>query len=519
MSPSSNASYIFNLGQLFSEIAGDFWSHPALLMLDGSSTTYGSLDSLSNQVASWLTKQGIVSGDVVAIFNRKLPLSYACMIACLKIGAIYVNLDPSSPSERLRKMIKSSGAVQLWAWGDDAAQGLGDMAPRLVDYSSKSLMAELDSEPDIFPKENADVHGGSVAYIMFTSGSTGFPKGAAITHNNLLNLIGWVRETFQIKSEDRITNLNPMHFDNSVFDVYSSLFSGASMVPVPEEHLKNPRRMLDALNPINCTIWFSVPSLIIYALKMRALCADDLPSLRTMLFGGEGFPKGSLRSLAKLLMPRVKLVNVYGPTECTCICSSYEVQEEDLDFDELLPLGPIASNFQYLIIDEQGLSTTAGAIGELYLGGPNVGAGYYDNAEMSYEAFVQNPDHSLFRDTYYKTGDLVRYDIRNNLLFFCGRKDNQIKRMGYRIELEEIEYAIGSLPNVIENVVTFSKSHGDVGKIVAYVTASGDDEFALLESLRTKLPPYMIPDQVVFRDGLPKNQNGKIDRGTIQKWG
>jgi len=490
-------------------------------MLDKSVVTYGDLDSLSNRIAAWFSNEGIRAGMVVAIFNFKNKLSYACMIACLKIGAVYVNLDPSSPPERLEKMLESCKARQLWIWGDQESARLTSISSdiRIINYSSKSFVLELDSQSDLFPDQNRRVDGSSPAYIMFTSGSTGFPKGAAITHGNLLNFIAWARGTFSIEANDRLTNLNPMHFDNSVFDFYGSLFTGASMVPVPEDMLKNPRRMLDALNPLGCSIWFSVPSLIIYALRMRALRETDLPSLRTMSFGGEGFPKNSLRALAKMLMPRVQFVNVYGPTECTCICSSYEVNETDLASDELLPLGPIAPNFRFLILDDHKELAASGEIGELYLGGPNVGAGYYGDPERTGAAFVQNPTHESYRDIYYRTGDLVRYDSEADLLFFCGRKDHQIKRMGYRIELEEIEYAIGALPYVVENAVTFAKGESDAGSIVAHVSATKEDEFSLLEDLREKLPSYMIPDKIVFVSDLPKNQNGKIDRVIIQSWG
>lgn len=513
--------YIFNAGRAFAETAACFSSRPALVLLSGATTTYGELDDLSNRIAAWLLREGVATGDVVAIFNCKSIYAYACMIACIKVGAAYVNLDPSSPLERLGKMLSTCGPKQLWTCGDisDKLLGLGDRLPRLVDYSTEAFVEELERMPATLPRENDHVHGACIAYIMFTSGSTGFPKGAAITHTNLLNFMAWGRTTFGVRPEDRLTNLNPMHFDNSVFDFYTAMFSGASMVPVPEEMLKNPRRMLDALNPINCTVWFSVPSLIVYALRMRALRETDLPALRVMSFGGEGFPKASLRALAKLIVPRVRLVNVYGPTECTCICSSYDVAHDDLASDELLPLGPVAPNFTHLIVDEQDSLVADGEIGELYLGGPNVGAGYYRNPEKSLEAFVQSPVHADFRDIYYRTGDLVRYDAKQNLLLFCGRKDNQVKRMGYRIELEEIEYAIGALPYVLENIVLFVRQKEDVGSIVAYVNASRRDEISLIEDLRKKLPPYMIPDKVVFADDLAKNRNGKIDRTVIQTWG
>ena len=515
-----SAPYVYNVGRSFHDTAERCASLPALVSLDGSVITYGELEKLSNRTAAWLLCQGVVSGDVVAIFNCKTHQAFACMIACLKLGVAYVNLDPSSPVERLKKMLITCAPKLIWDHSDSNTKrlALGDDWPPVFNYSTELFARELERLPASFPEENKDVHGSCIAYIMFTSGSTGFPKGAAITHSNLLGFMAWSRNTFSITEEDRLTNLNPMHFDNSVFDFYTAMFSGASMVPVPEDALKNPRSMLNALNSKNCTVWFSVPSLIVYTLKMRAMKEIDLPTLRLMAFGGEGFPKASLRALAKLLMPRIRLVNVYGPTECTCICSSYEVTNDDLFSDELLPLGPIAPNFSHLIVDEQDRLVVDGEIGELLIGGPNVGVGYYRDAEKSSVAFLQNPFHSNFRDIFYRTGDLVRYDAKRGVLLFCGRKDNQVKQMGHRIELEEIEFAIGALSYILETVVVFHRDQGGAGRIIAFVNATRQDEISLVEDLREKLPSYMIPNKVIFTGDLPKNQNGKIDRKIVQSW-
>ena len=191
---------------------------------------------------------------------------------------------------------------------------------------------------------------------------------------------------------------------------------------------------------------------------------------------------------------------------------------DDLISDELLPLGPIAPNISHLIVDERDRLVVNGDIGELLLGGPNVGAGYYRDAKKSSAAFVQSPLHSSFYDIFYRTGDLVRYDAKRGVLLFCGRKDNQVKQMGHRIELEEIEFAIGALSYILENVVVFQRNQEGSGIIVAFVNATMQDEISLVEDLRKKLPSYMIPHKMIFTGDLPKNQNGKIDRKVVQSW-
>jgi D-alanine--poly(phosphoribitol) ligase subunit 1 len=278
---------------------------------------------------------------------------------------------------------------------------------------------------------------------MFTSGSTGFPKGAVMTHANVANLIDWSRETFSITTDDVLTNVNPLYFDNSVFDFYSALFNGATLTPFSKEETSDPKLLVEKVDAATCTLWFSVPSLLMFLQTMRATDGKHLRSIRRFVFGGEGYPKAKLKSLFDTYANTSEFFNVYGPTECTCICSSYRVTQSDFDdLQGLPPLGHIAANFDYLIVD-----------GELCLLGPNVGLGYYNDPERTAQSFVQNPMNDKFIDIMYRTGDLVRLNPADGKLYIEGRKDNQIKHMGYRIELEEIEAALHCLDYVSEAAV------------------------------------------------------------------
>lgn len=503
--------YHYNLGQLFNKVALDNRESPAIKELD-KEYNYGTLNNITNKLSYYLLELGIAQNDVVAIFNNKSLYSYALMIACSKIGAIYTNLDPKSPGERLNKMLKTCLPKVLFYNSKQHDLPKIDVSLNIKLLNYENISIEIETYSTSLPEACHSVTGNDPAYIMFTSGSTGFPKGVVISHQNILNFIQWSKTTYRTTNIDVFTNINPMHFDNSVFDFYSSLYTGASIIPVREDLTINPRKLMDYLNTLKPTIWFSVPSMLVYVLNMRALRDSDLPSLKTVTFGGEGFPKNQLRKLWEYWGHRVRFVNVYGPTECTCICSSYEVSNKDLENNDLLPLGPIAPNFYKLILDENGNEVGPGKVGELCIGGPNVGIGYYNNPEKTQLAFITNPINKPYPDKIYKSGDLVKQDKSSENLFFCGRKDNQIKRMGYRIELEEIENALNSLDCIKESAVIYLNNEQNNSKIVACIKCSEDKIEEISNHLKNIIPLYMIPEVFLRFDNLPKNQNGKIDR-------
>jgi len=345
---------------------------------------------------------------------------------------------------------------------------------------------------------------------MYTSGSTGFPKGAVISHANLLSFIVWCQARFDISSRDIITNLNPMYFDNSVFDFYTALLTGATLVPIKNEQLREPRTLVGLVEKANSTIWFSVPSLLVYLLTVRALDKDSLPNIRKIVFGGEGFPKPKLRLLYDIFSQRAILENVYGPTECTCICSAHSIVPEDFaDMSSLATIGKLSRNFEGVIMP---LLESDPEFGELVLLGTQVGLGYYNDGERTEHSFIQNPRNACYRDIGYRTGDLVRRD-KDGRLHFKGRADFQIKHMGYRVELEEIEAAISTIDGVDECGVTYNIMEGGIGEIVAF--ASGDQELQsewLSKQVASIIPAYMVPKKFWILDCLPKNANGKIDR-------
>ncbi len=508
--------YKYNLGISFEEIVEKHPDNVALIFSRGHAVSYKELNRKANQIGRYLLDIGVRKGDVVCLSGEKRVSTFACMLACLKIGAIYVILDPDSPIERLRRIVMTCLPKILFVrseFGQRMSGVSGELEVEVVNNESGESEDRFGVFDDTNLEETRVITGSNPAYIMYTSGSTGFPKGAVMTHSNVLNFIDWSIEAFNITSEDVLTNVNPLYFDNSVFDFYSSLFSGACMIPFDKETVTNPKTLISLIDELECTLWFSVPTLLIYLQTMKALSQSNMKRINRFIFGGEGYPKAKLKQLYDTYCHRAELFNVYGPTECTCICSSYKIRPEDFDnLHGLPPLGKMINNFSYVILDGEDRAVADGDVGELCLLGPNVGKGYYNDAERTQVNFVQNPLNKKYDEIMYRTGDLVRYNPNDDKIYVMGRKDNQIKHMGYRIELEEIETALSCLDYVSQAVALHENMDG-LSRIVA-VVSSGDNvnEKRLRKDLGEIIPSYMIPTKWHVVKHLPRTPNGKIDR-------
>ncbi len=512
--------YLYNLGKCFSHVAGASGQHIALKFSVDQTFTYSFIERFSNRLAHWLLALGVKKNDVVCITGRKSAALFGMILGCLKIGAIYAIVDPQSPAVRLRRMLENCLPALLIGDMDFLAQHaalLGELNIPVEPLDDETLMTAVENLSDQIPACTPTVTGTDPAYIMFTSGSTGFPKAAVITHANVLNLIQWSRTTYKITRNEIFTNVNPLHFDNSVFDFYAALFNGAALVPFSREETVDPLKLVEKVGCLKCTSWFSVPSLLIFLQTMKALDGRRLSSIKRFIFGGEGYPKARLKKFFDAYNDKAGLFNVYGPTECTCICSSYQITEDDFeDLNGLPSLGMAAPNFDYLLLDNDGFPVAEGEIGEICLLGPQVGKGYYNDNRRTAQSFIQNPMHHRYSDIIYKTGDLARVNKNDGKLCIHGRKDNQIKHMGYRIELEEIENAMHLIPDVFEAAAFQEKRNGNSFIAVALGTAKDLDKRNIQRHLREYLPPYMIPSKIQFFSALPKNRNGKVDRRAIR---
>ena len=500
--------------QVFGAVVEEQPTAPALLWEPGRCTTYAQLDRLSNRFAWVLLEHGVHKRDTVALCLEKGPAAYAAILACLKIGAIYFAMDPANPPARLRSIADQCQPALAFV-GASVPPGIFDGQTVAVSETEEepACVAGRADGPARLPWE---IDGSDPAYIMFTSGSTGVPKGVTISQANLIHFIRWARWEFGVGPGDVLTGLNPLFFDNSVFDFYASLCTGAALVPFGSATMRDPEKILSRTAELGCTVYFSVPSLLVYLQRLKLVGPGSFPSLRTIVFGGEGYPKPMLARLYEALGESVELCNVYGPTECTCICSVHRIRQADLaDLSGYPPLGRLTPHFSGVIVGETAREVAPGETGELHLGGPCVGLGYYRAPELTAAAFIQNPTHQAFLDRVYKTGDLVRFDPGDGYLHFVGRTDTQIKHQGYRIELGEIEHALTSIDGVGEAAAVYALIDG-VGRLMALVGADSDLSAARIKrSLAESLPKYMIPDRIAVVTTLPKNANGKIDRRQI----
>ena len=343
-------------------------------------------------------------------------------------------------------------------------------------------------------------------YVLFTSGSTGVPKGVSICHRSVFDYIDWVTETFNITQKDTFGHQAPFYFDNSILDIYSCMKTGATLNIIPKKLFFQPVPLLEYIkyNKINTIFW--VPSALIVVSKLKAFRNVDLSdTLKRVLFCGEVMPNKQLNIWRKFL-PNVTYANLYGPTEITDACTYYIVDREFSD-DEPLPIGIPMSNTDILVLNDEDKLVTDDEVGELCVRGTSLAMGYYNNPEKTRSAFVQNPLNKAVPEIIYRTGDLVRYNEYREIIYIS-RKDFQIKHLGHRIELGEIETAISSLEEVTLNCCLYDEKNQ---RIVLFVDAQVDRDY-IKERIEKLVPEYMIPGKVIYLENMPINANGKIDR-------
>lgn len=465
--------------------------------------------------AGWLYKQGIKKNSIVVLQLPKRCETYVLWLSCLRQGAIYVFLDPQNPIDRTQQTLGRLKPDLLVTIGEVRNPfGVTKHVSKTRDF-----FWNLEKDQPLRTPDVAQTHGLSPAYIMFTSGSTGAPKGAVIPHQGILSLIRWVRTLIIQPFQQRFSNLNPLHFDNSVFDLYGGLLNGATLVVVETGQLHNPSTWVKRLRDNEVSVIFSVPTLFLTLNRLRLLTPKSLPKAQIFIFGGEGFPINELKYFYSTFSNKARLVNVYGPTETSCICSSLEINLKELEAagNGFVSLGRMHHDFEYKILDENNLPCSQGEQGELLIGGANVGLGYYANPEETYRYFVQDPEQSQYRSIWYRSGDIVREDS-SGLLWFLGRVDNQVKVRGHRIELEEIDLVMEAIPEVTRAVSV--KIEGENGPEIQIVFSAR----VALESKIIKahcklyLPNYMQPTRFVQVDELIQNANGKIDRHASRKF-
>lgn len=349
-------------------------------------------------------------------------------------------------------------------------------------------------------------------YAMFTSGSTGVPKGVLVGHRSVIDLIDNFKEEFGFDETLMLGNQAPFDFDVSVKDIYSTVKNGGTMHVIPKVMFSMVASLIDYLNKneINTVIWATSALRIIENLNVFS---QKTPAyLRTVMFSGEVMPNKVLNYWRKYL-PDAMYVNLYGPTEITCNCTFYKVDKPFAN-EDTLPIGTAFQNTDILLLDgERKNEVEFGQVGEICVRGSSLALGYYNNWEKTKEAFIQNPLNSWYPELIYCTGDLGRY-VEDGNLMFISRKDYQIKHMGHRIELGEIEIAINALSFVEAACCIYDEKEE---KIVLFYQAAEQCDRELLKSLGKVIPRYMFPNKMMYFERLPLNKNAKIDRAWLKE--
>lgn len=506
----------------------------AVVFMDRS-VTYGDLEKQSNQLASALSRFGLKKGDRVGLIFKKSIDSIIALFAVLKAGASYVPLDPLSPVSRINFIINNCEMKCLIASPDEAKKVISnfdsDSPVRTILVSGKPTReikeykknVELIPWGEIFETESANYPDSAItdtypAYILFTSGSTGLPKGVAISHLNALTFVNMAADFFEIKSIDRLGGHAPLHFDLSVFDIYVALKSGATVVLIPEYLSAFPLKLAEYIDEKRISVWNSVPSVLVLLAERGKLERFQFDSLRLVLFAGEIFPVKYLRKL-KTLVPRAQYFNVYGQTEANSSMFFKIDQIPDNDTWKI-PIGKPFPNFDVFALDENSeIIKTPGKEGELFIRASSVAIGYWRDEEKTKMSFIPDPFQHFSSNRVYRTGDIVRLDNDGNYIFI-GRKDNMIKSRGYRIEPDEIELSLFSYPGIKQAAIVTIPDDVIGNRIIAYVSGAEGKEIEvkeILEHCNKKLPAYMIPEKVVIRDRLPITSTGKIDKKHLAK--
>jgi amino acid adenylation domain-containing protein len=493
--------------------------------------TYGELEEASNRLAHLLREAGCQRGDRIALLMPKSPGAIVATLGVLKADAVYVPMDPASPAARQARVLEVSDCRCILAAGLVGENILGSLAaasltqqpmigwldeaapPALDPAFTLSDLAALPATPSGSANSPDDL-----AHILFTSGSTGLPKGVTITHASVMHFVRWARSHFDIDPSDRISQHPPLHFDLSTFDIFGTLSAGAELHLVPPELNLLPPKLAQFIRESALSQWFSVPSVLNLMAKFDSVRQGDFPGLRRVLWCGEVMPTPTLIYWMRRL-PHVRFTNLYGPTETTIASSYYTVARCPADEREPIPIGHACSGEELLVLDSQLRPASPGEIGDLYIRGVGLSPGYWRDPEKTRSAFLPYPLGTGRRDRIYRTGDMARRGA-DGLVYFLGRVDTQIKSRGYRIELGEIEAALHSLPGLRESAVVAIPSDGFEGWLICCAYApdagSGAGATALRKSLSTRLPGYMLPVRWMYYEILPKNDNGKIDRPRLK---
>jgi amino acid adenylation domain-containing protein len=491
------------LPDLFADAANNHSSKTAL-RFGQKILSYKSLNEISNQLSSFLSEQKIQQRDIIALAVDRSPEMLISLLAIMKAGCAYVPVDPLYPQKRIEYMLQDSSAKILIT--------LKKYKGRFQSSAKELLLDDILPDLSSYSKENikSNITGSDLAYILYTSGSTGNPKGVQIEHHNLVNFLLSMQKKPGIKSDESLLAITTISFDIAGLELYLPLISGAELVLADTESAKDGRVLLDIVESQNITMMQATPST--WRMMIEAGWQKKLPV--KILCGGEALPKDLVE---KLLARGSSLWNMYGPTETTIWSAVKQITVNE----EAITIGRPIDNTQLFILDEYMKPLPEGSIGEIYIGGEGVARGYLNRPDLTGEKFINNPFPVFAGNKIYRTGDLGKF-IEGGEVQCLGRIDHQVKIHGYRIELEEIEQALIKQKDIKEVVVVANQD-----RLAAYIVADNNTQLNedrqqqqlanWKQNLKELLPEYMVPKDFVMMKALPLTPNGKIDRNALPK--
>jgi len=497
-----------------------------------SPLSYRDLVDGAKRIAATIQREDIKDAvPLTGVFGNQSETAYTGVLGTLMAGHGYVPLNRAFPLDRTRLMLKRSMCRSLVVDGESEAQleelleGVGEslliLCPDRTDVSelakrfpSHKILGATDlSTPEQWTRK--DVSPDSIAYLLFTSGSTGQPKAVVVSHANVTHYVDYVTRRYSVNCEDRVSQNFDLTFDLSAHDLFVAWHSGACVCCPNKKQRFKPD---DFIKSAGLTIWFSVPSTALFMQRLGVLKSDLYPNLRLSLFCGEALPS-KIASQWAMAAPNSVIENIYGPTELTIACTAYrwdaKLSPEECE-QGIVPIGEPFDNMEVLIADENLDEVRDGSAGELLMRGPQMSAGYWQDEERTKRVFVAVPGKN--GKVFYRTGDRVCRRESGKPMVYLGRVDSQIQVLGYRVEMGEVECAVRQVSG-LDGVVAIGwpvTQRGADG-IEVFLESDTFDTTGLVAELRSKLPPYMVPRNIRLLSPLPLNSNGKFDRQRLLK--
>jgi D-alanine--poly(phosphoribitol) ligase subunit 1 len=468
--------------------------------------SFSNLLNCSKRIGSYIA-QRVSTHNPVIVYMEKRAYNIPAFLGAAYAGCFYVPIDSQMPPERIN-LILDTLHPSIIIFDEVTKKNVDAISNGIYTVNYRDAVScEIDQEKLDHIRLNAKST--DLLYVLFTSGSTGVPKGVTLSHAAVIDFMDWVCEKYYLDDSTTLCNQAPFYFDASVPDLYIPLKTGATVYIPPKIYYTFPKKILQFIieKEINTLVW--VPSALCNVVNCRAFNVAVPTTIKLVIFCGEVMPCKHL-NVWKKFIPDALYVNMYGPTEATYACMYYDINRDFRD-DEKLPLGKACENSEILLITDENKEARENEIGEICILGQCLSNGYYNNPEKTNAAFVQNPLNSKWIELMYRTGDLA-YKKDGNIVF-AGRKDFQVKRLGHRIELGEIENAIMSIEAVETACCVFNPKNGDI--IAIYTGKIESDEVS--RSVEDKLPHYMFPSRYEHLKAMPMNLNGKIDRIKLNK--